>query len=207
MKLSILICAIPERLAQLSKLLEKLNRQQTSGFSHLVEVLCLLDNKKRTIAEKRNNLKQMANGDYLCYLDDDDDVADTYLQTLIANIKLSDGVDCITFKKKFFIDGRKFNVSFGLGNPHEGLVLDDTNNYRPILRPPYHMCLYKSDFAKRIDFRQIYNNSGQSVEDIDWLLRLYPLLSTEHHIPEYLHFYIYDSNKSSSRRENNSINQ
>ena len=92
---------------------------------------------------------------------------------------------------------KESKVTFGLGN-HQGLVLENNGNYRDIKRPPYHMCAFKSDIAKNVKFREVYSDSGQSVEDFDWLRRLYPRLNTEAHIPKILHRYRYSSETTAS---------
>ena len=68
-KLSILILSIPSRIKQLETLLEKLENQFDDDR---VEILVMLDNKSFHIYEKRNELLDMARGEYLCFLDDDD---------------------------------------------------------------------------------------------------------------------------------------
>ena len=72
-KLSILILSIPSRIKQLETLLEKLENQFDDDR---VEILVMLDNKSFHIYEKRNELLDMARGEYLCFLDDDDNVAE-----------------------------------------------------------------------------------------------------------------------------------
>ena len=56
MKWSILILSIPERLNKLQVLLEDLQHQIAETRTGEIEVLILTDNKRRSIATKRNNL-------------------------------------------------------------------------------------------------------------------------------------------------------
>ena len=79
-KLSILILSIPSRIKQLEALLEKLENQFDDDR---VEILVMLDNKSFHIYEKRNELLNMARGEYLCFLDDDDNVADNYIPSIL----------------------------------------------------------------------------------------------------------------------------
>ena len=196
MKLSILILSIPERQNLLQGLLKFLNDQIDKEPKRKIEILVLLDNKKRSISQKRNDLLSIAKGDYICFLDDDDMVSPIYIEKVYAF--LDRNVDCITFNQRCSIDGRSLSVSFGLGNPHEGLVLNNSGNYNNIKRPPYHMCVFRRTLAQTVKFRDTYSTTGQSIEDIDWLKRLYPKLETEIHIPEYLHIYRYNSNSTAS---------
>jgi len=197
--LSILILSIQERSSSLAALLSNLNFQIQKTGCENVEFLVLTDNKKRSIAEKRNNLLSIAKGKYICFLDDDDTVSENYIEKLCEALELQSEPDCITFRQKCSINGCALNVQFGLGNAHGNLIKDDNGDFHDIKRPPYHMCLFKRDLVKGIKFQQLYSAEGQSIEDIDWLLRVYPLLKTEHHIPSQLHKYIYDSKKSASK--------
>ena len=52
MKLSILILSIPERLMLLNGLFETITDQITGEFESQIEILALLDNKCKSIAEK-----------------------------------------------------------------------------------------------------------------------------------------------------------
>ena len=141
----------------------------------------------------------MAAGDYVSFLDDDT-VSEDFVGSVYQVLQKNDHFDCITFDQFCLIDKKQLDVSFGLGNPHEGLSLDNNGNYNPIKRPPYHMCIYKRNLACAHQFREAWSHEGQSIEDIDWLLRLYPTLKSEHHIDKVLHNYIYDSETTSSRK-------
>ena len=85
-KLSILILSIPSRLEQYEILQNKLLDQ--IGDREDVEVLSFIDNKSLHIYEKRNVLLQAARGSHLCWLDDDDDIADNYISRLTEVIIL-----------------------------------------------------------------------------------------------------------------------
>ena len=200
MKWSILILSIPERLNKLEILLKDLEHQIAITGTNEIEVLIFTDNKRRSIASKRNNLLSIAEGDYISFLDDDDTISVDFVGSIYHVIRKNEGFDCITFDQFCLIDNKPLDVSFGLGNPHEGLSLDINGNYNPIKRPPYHMCIYKKNLACMHQFREVWSDEGQSVEDIDWLMRLYPSLNSEHHIKKVLHNYIYDSKTTTSRK-------
>jgi hypothetical protein len=75
-QLSILTPAVPSRIFQLQKLCFELEGQ-IKGLP--VEHLALLDNKRRTVGEKRDALLRAARGRYVAFVDDDDDVSDDYV--------------------------------------------------------------------------------------------------------------------------------
>ena len=66
--LSILICTIQSRAEYLKELLDELNHQ--IQFSN-VQVLWLGDNKSMSVGTKRNALLSIAEGEWVCFIDDD----------------------------------------------------------------------------------------------------------------------------------------
>jgi hypothetical protein len=198
-KLSVLMLSIPSRNAQMVFLFNKLQNQVAAlSEPQSVELLVLTDNCSKSIADKRNDLLRASRGRYIAYLDDDDDVADGYFFKLIGCIDSHEFTDCITFKQHCLIDGQPMLVDFGIGNAHGELVRDQFGGFMDIKRPPYHMCLWKRELALSEDFKAVYSVNGQSTEDIDWLLRLYPKVQTETHIDAVLHYYIYNSKTTAS---------
>jgi len=99
-RLSILIASIDSRLDERQRLLNVLNRQKTDA----VEIIVLSDSGEENgglnIGEKRQSLLEMASGDYVCFIDDDDLVSDDYVPKILA---ASDGnPDCISLDQLIF---------------------------------------------------------------------------------------------------------
>jgi glycosyltransferase involved in cell wall biosynthesis len=198
-KFSVLILSIPSRNESLMAAMKQLQEQaDATGQGKAVEILVLLDNRSKSIAEKRNDLLQAARGKYIAFLDDDDAISKEYMSKILAAIDEYDGVDCISFNQWCSINGEPMNVEFGIGNPHGHLWRDEDGFLGDIKRPPYHMCLWRREIAQSESFNPVYGENGQSTEDIDWLIRLYPKIQTEHHIDDYLHGYIYNSKTTTS---------
>jgi glycosyltransferase involved in cell wall biosynthesis len=179
-----------------SALVKKLEGQL--GNRRSVEILVFSDNRSQSISEKRNVLLQAARGQFVCFLDDDDGVANNYIDLILKAAQENANVDCITFDQFCSLDGEPMNVSFGIGNPHGQLWRNEDGLLGDIKRPPYHMCLWRRELAQSEEFRPMYGPNGQSTEDIDWLMRLYPKVQSEYHIPEPMHMYIYNSNTTAS---------
>ncbi len=93
MILSILICSLQKRLVGLAPLIREL---QIQSEGNPVEILWLGDNKKMTVGEKRNKLLSLATGDYVCFIDDDDWVADSYIDEILK--ALESKPDCVCFE-------------------------------------------------------------------------------------------------------------
>lgn len=198
-KFSVMMLSIPERVESMKAAVDHLQKQaDESGQPKSVEILVLLDNRSKSISEKRNDLLGMARGKYVAFLDDDDAVSKDYMGKILAAIDAHDGVDCISFNQWCSIDGEPMDVHFGIGNPHGQLWRDEDGFLGDIKRPPYHMCVWRRDIAQSEEFNAVYGANGQSSEDIDWLLRLYPKVQTEHHIDDSLHGYIYSSQTTTS---------
>ena len=197
-KFSILMLSIPERIESMKTAVQHLQEQaDATGQGKAVEILVLLDNRSKSISEKRNDLLQMARGKYIAFLDDDDAVSKEYMSKILKAIDEND-VDCISFNQWCSLDGEPMDVEFGIGNPHGQLWRDEDGFLGDIKRPPYHMCLWRRDIAVTEEFKPVYGANGQSSEDIDWLMRLYPKIQTEHHIEDSLHGYIYNSKTTAS---------
>jgi glycosyltransferase involved in cell wall biosynthesis len=197
--LSVLILSIPSRLNSLAVLMGNLETQALNARrGESLEILVLLDNKSKSIAEKRNDLLAAARGRYVAFLDDDDQVSDDYVVEILQAIDLHSDVDCISFNQWCSINGESMNVSFGIGNPHGQLWRTPSGQLGDIKRPPYHMCIWRRQIAQSEAFRSVYTGSGQSSEDIDWLMRLYPKVHTEYHINAVLHKYLYDVRHTAS---------
>jgi hypothetical protein len=81
-KLSILICHLAGRGPQLARLRAVLDPQVCDA----VEILVETDNGEMPVGKKRNILLDRAQGDYICFIDDDDMVPDYYVAEILAAI-------------------------------------------------------------------------------------------------------------------------
>lgn len=195
--LSILILSIPSRIQSLNKLLENLEVQIQDDR---VEILTLLDNKSFHIYEKRNKLLDMSRGKYTCFLDDDDFVSGDYIPSVLDAID-KDSPDVVCFKQHCEYNGKPFDVYFDINhtwNPLEPLKWVFNSHFQDLNRPPFHMCPFKSEISKSERFGEVYSPDGQSCEDADWLLRLYPKVKTQTVLDKTLHYYNYSSEGTES---------
>lgn len=87
-KLSILICSLDERKDKLKKLTDILNKQTNDN----VEILANVDNRTKSVGMKRNELVKEAQGQYVCFIDDDDEIAPNYIPKIMDAIETSPDV-------------------------------------------------------------------------------------------------------------------
>lgn len=135
MKLTVGICGLVERLP--CKVLDKLLSQRTSD----VEILLLFDNRHLTLGAKRNFILDRAKGDYISFIDDDDDISDDYIQTLLTASK-----DVMTFKTAHYING-VFNKDVIYSTTKGNKNRDDY-----YIRWANAICCWRTEFARGIRY-------------------------------------------------------
>lgn len=175
--LSILIPTIPGREAQAHALIAKLEDQ----IGELpVEILCLSDNRKRTIGGKRQSLVDIASGYYIAFVDDDDDVSDDYVSEILK--ATASRPDVITFRQASSYKGIKSEIVFGINNQDQPYNPDGIT-----FRAPWHVCAWRRDRIRTCQFG--LSNYG---EDIVWCQQARQMARHAHHIDKVLHNYTHD---------------
>ena len=187
--LSILIPSIPSRFeSHLFPLWKELQRQcNESMYGSRVEILILSDNKHRSIGAKRQALLNLAQGEYIAFMDDDDKPNEEYIfnflyEVLLKSIKL----DVITFKQYVSINGEQFPLTFKFG--HE---VNEEPNKNGFTRPPWHVCFWRREVVQHCTFPD--SNYG---EDWAWAEQANKCAKSSHHIDEFMMTYVYDENIS-----------
>ena len=186
---SILILSIPSRIEKYLMPLYTKMLKQAEGHPE-VEILCLVDNKSMTIGEKRQSLLDCARGKWIGFMDDDDGISDNYIESLSEAMK-NHPADVITFDQHCSVNGKEFSVNFRMSNPHDPYIPGSGTLH--IRRPPYHMCFWRSEIAKKAKFKP--SSYG---EDFAWCMEMYPEIKTETHIDRVLHYYMFDDRTSES---------
>jgi len=177
-QLSILTPTIPSRKEQLSKLSEKIAKQSNDLA---VEHLSFADNRTRTIGAKRQSLLDIARGEYIAFVDDDDDIEPDYVSEILLAIK--QGPDVITFEQNSYYNGAFSKVVFGLNNRDEPFQPNGIT-----LRAPWHVCVWKRELVKTCQFGE--SNYG---EDIIWSRQARARIKTSLHIDKTLCTYRHDA--------------
>ena len=178
MKLSILTPTIPGREKQLHRLQSKLAKQ----IADLpVEHLVICDNRRRSIGAKRQALVDVARGDFVAFVDDDDDVDSDYVRSILAASQT--GADVITFRQRAIYNGIESEVVFGVNNQDGPFTANGIT-----LRAPWHVCAWKREKIAGCLFGE--SNYG---EDLVWCQQARKRIRTAHHIDRVLHTYRHDA--------------
>jgi len=172
-QLSILICSLENRTKSLRKLLSILKPQRTEE----IEILVHTDRGQLTTGEKRNQLLENAVGEYIAFVDDDDEVSSNYIIKILKAIKSKP--DCCGIQGimsnangRFpFVHSLKYKTWFKKGTKY--------------YRNPNHLSPVKRTLALQVGFADVTVG-----EDKDYSKRLLPLLKTEEFISETLYFYL-----------------
>ena len=157
MKISILICTIPEPYRDsffIDRLLSALEPQRTND----IEILIESDEMQTTVGEKRNKLLNRAKGERIIFVDDDDLVTENYVSKLLEYAELD--FDCIGIGVKFTKNGKDsaiYDFSYKKNINHR------VKGKRVYGRMPNHLCLWKREIALRCMFPD--RNLG---EDHEW---------------------------------------
>lgn len=181
MILSILTPAVPSRFSQIETLCREI-ASQIGG--NAVEHLVLVDNKKRTVGEKRDALLRAARGKYVAFVDDDDWVSPGYVDELLK--AAASNPDVITFLQEAAVNDARGVIEFRLGNENEAFKPWSAGVTR---RNAWHVCAWRRALALQSGFPA--SNYGE-----DWAFAA-PLCAIpglrEVHIDKCLHIYRHSS--------------
>jgi len=146
-----------------------------------VEIICDIDNKEVSIGAKRQRMLEKALGEYVTMVDDDDLVANDYVEQIL--IAIESKPDCIGFE----IDcsgtaGKRATVSNAWNDWGENIGGFD------YVRTPYHKSPIKTNIARHIGFKDL-----RYAEDYDFSKRLKQsnLIQQEVYIPKIMYYYRY----------------
>lgn len=181
-KLSILIPTLFNRQEFLSKLISQLADNEAELLNK-IEILTSCDNGKKSIGQKRNELLRGATGDYVVFIDDDDDVTSSFIDLIFEGIKKD--VDAIGIAMMYCPDnGPTKKVECSMLNT----VWEEKDGV--YLRPIQHVCPIKRSIALQVKYPEV--SFG---EDHHYSLEVNKLIKTEHLISKPIYFYNFRSQK------------
>lgn len=180
MILSLLICTLPARRDMLDRLLSEIKSQQLQCGVE-IEVLC--DAGEGTVGAKRQRLLEKAQGDYVAFIDDDDEIQPAYLSAILG--ALSTSPDVVGFTGIMTTNGTR---------PERFRLSKDFNYEKKkgiYYRYSNHLCPVRRELALQVGFK----TEMTFFEDFDYATRLRPFLHTEVFIEKNLYHYKYLSKK------------
>jgi glycosyltransferase involved in cell wall biosynthesis len=187
MRLSILICTLPERADKLKRLTDILD-YQIAWFKDHVHYSIHDAGRGMPTGKKRNELINQTSGEYFVFIDDDDVISDDYVEEIMKAIEQKP--DVVTFKGFMTTNGEdRRDWTIKLGSKYE----ERNGHY---YRWPNHIVPMRRDAVRQIAFPEIWIQ-----EDYQWSKRINDmcLLKTEVHIDKVL--YHYDKIHVYNRRE------
>lgn len=201
--LSILIATLPSREANLKALLRSLyiqcgkcialdevaEKQLSYGIHDFgnVEIITALDNKQITVGAKRQKLLNIAKGEYVCFIDDDDTILDGYIPLILKACESKP--DCIGFDG-YITTNRANKQLFEISKDFKTWYTKDNIHYRT----PNHLSPVKRNIAILAGFQD-----KQKGEDAAYSNKILPMLNTEVKINEQLYYYNFDTTKTETQ--------
>jgi glycosyltransferase involved in cell wall biosynthesis len=179
MLLSLLILTTPRRRSTfMQKILEQVESQVHNCGRDDVEILCLYDNKKRSVGEKRNAVLSLAQGRFFAFIDDDDRIADTYVKDILAVIAEKPETDVVVFDVEYKPGGGPAHVCL------HGVEYNIETKRGIYYRKPAHIHVWRRDLVKDIHFPSFSNG-----EDMDWCKKACLLVKKQERISKVLYYY------------------
>lgn len=179
-KLSILIPTLTDRAEMFETLKNTLKDQgEMLDPNSSFEIIDFADSGATATGTKRNKLLDLATGEYVVFVDDDDDINPQYLRLIFE--ALEDMPDVVGIKGVYFIDGTYQGI-FEHSIEHKQWSTYAGNRY---LRCPNHLNPVRTSLARQARFPDITMG-----EDHDYSTRLLPLLKTEKMIDKPIYNYL-----------------
>lgn len=179
-KLSILIATVGSRTQSFLLLMSSLTRQIKRANLN-IEVVALWNNGEKSIGDIRQKLLECARGEYVCFVDDDDTLSESYCDEIIKAL----GKDYVGFEVMMFNDGVQMPRVFH-SIRYNNWSQDENGYYRGVT----HLNPIKRSIALKGSF------SGTAGEDERWSNAVRPYVTTENYIDKPMYYYYHVSGRT-----------
>lgn len=152
----------------------------------MVEIIIDNDRKEITSGEKANRLLRRANGLFIVFIDDDDEIYRNYISSIIKKIIQNKDVDCIATTGHYSVDGGektlwKLSKDFADEDKFE-------DGKKILYRRANHLTPVRREHALAAMFPHV-----SKAEDKEYSRRINPYLKTEVSINDPIYHYKYSS--------------
>lgn len=154
-----------------------------------VEIVECKDNGEMNIGEKRNKLMKMAEGEFIVFVDDDDQVSNDYVKLIYNAIKNNPDIDSIGIRGTMSTNGKN-HVNWCVREKYDWT--DNIDGFRYV-RYTHHLCPVRKDWAIEAGFPE----DVRSGEDSQYSNRLKALgrLKKEYFIDKEIYHYDFQTKK------------
>lgn len=188
---SILIATLGQRGDRLYRLLDGL-LPQVERHAGAVRVLALWNNGERPLSHVRQDLVVGATGEYVSFVDDDDELPAYFVDEVVANLG---DVDYVGWRMQCVLNGVKLKPTYH-SLRYDGWSEDPAGYYRDVS----HLNPVRRELALRADFRR-----GDPPEDVSWAKQLSGVPRTENFIEKIMYTYHANTDDSTWRGEGLSV--
>jgi hypothetical protein len=188
--LSILICSVDvqERQDKLKKLIYELQRQISKNYAEeIIEIIIDTDNMVKSVGQKRNDLIKKARGQFICFIDDDDFIAENYLSIILYHLNSS--IDILLIAIDHVQNGVKQTKIL------PSLYIDNLITHKAIFKTNhFHLCPHKKSIAEAVLFDGV-----NFAEDMIYSQKMVKHINNCYTISEPLYIYFDNIEKSLTR--------
>lgn len=180
--LDILIPTMPSREKPLARLLGVLAPQVRDR----ADVKIVVDGGTEIIGIKRDRMVAESRAEYVVFVDDDDLVAENYVEAIVAALRSRP--DCVSIKMFVKHDGHPMGP-----DPiyEHSIKYRDHRSWGGNFRTPHHLCPIRRELALKATF-----GNKSYAEDYNFAMGILPYLQTESEASEHpLYVYDYQSRK------------
>jgi len=174
--LSVLIPTVIGREGKLASVVRTLAPQVSRPD---VELLILPDARQMSIGDKRNHMIELASGEYVSFVDDDDAVATDYVPVILEALRDRPDVVCFSVLVRGYGKDKicRYSPMFAHADlPHE---------YR---RKPNHLMVWRRELARRVPFPSLRHG-----EDTAWAEKMAQLAKRAVILERSLYTYQFDA--------------
>lgn len=181
-RLSILIATQGRRNPKFRILIQRL-MQQVRKHRGEIEVVAYWNNGEQPIGKIRRDLVEDAQGEYVCFVDDDDAVPDYYCDEIIKAL----GKDYVGFKVKLFNDGVEMPTAYH--DLQYQVWTDDENGY-------YRGVTHLNPIRRSLAVLGSFEAMGAG-EDAQWARSIMPYVKEQNYVDKIMYFYYHDKEDTS----------